>query len=302
MKQKIWLNGKLVDRSEAKVPILTHSLQYGTGIFEGIRSYASANNSFVFRLKEHIMRFKDSAKMYRMDIGFSVEELSQGVIDTVRSNEMKSSYIRPFAFFSDESISLATENLHVSTAIAIVDLGKYFGSKAQKGLECMTSSWRRINSNILPVHAKASGNYLNSCLASTEARLAGYDEGLMLSGDGYISEGPGENIFIVNDGVIITPGLESSILKGITRDSIISIAKDLGYEVIERQIHRDEVYSADEAFLCGTAAEISPIKSLDRITIGEEFPGRVTKDLSYNFEKILSGENKKFKHWLTAVY
>ncbi len=302
MEQKIWINGTLVDRSEAKVPILTHSLQYGTGIFEGIRSYASGDNSFVFRLRDHIRRFQYSAKIYRMDLRFSVDEISKGVIDTIRANSLKSCYIRPFAFYSDESISLATEGLHVSVTIATVDLGKYFGAKAHEGLECMTSSWRRINSSILPVHAKASGNYLNSCLASTEAKLAGYDESIMLSGDGYISEGPGENIFMVKDGVIITPGLESNILMGITRDSVIAMTRDLGYDVVERQIHRDEIYSADEAFLCGTAAEITPIKSLDRIVVGDGKIGKITKDVTDNFEKLLSGQNEKFRKWITPVY
>jgi branched-chain amino acid aminotransferase len=302
MEQKIWINGSLVNKSDAKVPILTQSLQYGTGIFEGIRSYESEDNSFVFRLYDHMVRFTESAKIYRMNLGFTAKDLSQAVIDTIKENGLKSCYVRPFAFFSDETVSLATDSLHVSVAIATVDLGKYFGSNAHKGLNCMTSSWRRINSNILPVHAKASGNYLNSCLASTEAKLAGYDESLMLSGEGYISEGPGENIFMVKNGVIVTPGMEASILKGITRDSVITLAKDLGYTVIERQIHRDEIYSADEAFLCGTAAEITHVRSLDRVVIGDGNAGIVTQDLRDNFEKALSGKSERYKQWLTPVY
>ena len=301
MDSKIWFDGDIRNYSEVKVPLLTHSLQYGSGIFEGIRAYDSGGKPVIFRLKEHMERFLRSTKIYRMEFSYSAGELSRAVVEVVRANGFRSCYIRPFAFFSDDQVSLATLGKHVSVCIVAVPFGQYFGDKIERGLRCKVSSWRRINSDILPIQAKASGNYLNSVAAMGEAQAAGYDEAILLTGNGYIAEGPGENIFLVRDGKLITPSLESDILFGITRMSIIELAGDLGIDVEERQIHRDELHTCDEAFFCGTAAEVTPIVSVDDIPVGDGKPGEVTMKIGRRFMEVVLGKAKEYSGWLTAV-
>ena len=296
----VWLNGEFVNESAAKVPILTHSLQYGSGIFEGIRAYETSEGPAIFRLKEHVERFINTAKIYRMNLGFSAEDISKAIIELIKKNGLKSCYIRPFAFYDDARIGVGTTGKKVSTFIAAVPFGKYFKDSDQ-GLKCKVASWRRINSNILPVQAKASGNYLNSVIAMLEAHDAGYDEAILLTGDGFVAEGPGENIFLIKNGEIITPGKDSSILLGITRESIIELASEIGYTVKERFVHREELYTADELFFVGTAAEVTPIVNVDGIIIGDGKIGKETDKIRKKFFSIVSGSENSHKKWLTVV-
>lgn len=298
---KIWFDGKIVDYKDVSVPLLTHSLQYGSGIFEGIRAYDSDGTPAIFRLKEHVDRFLFSAKIYRMNIKFSAEELSKAIVEVVKVNGFKSCYIRPFAYFADDSVSLSTHNKAVSVAIVAVPFGQYFGDKIEKGIRCKISSWRRINSDILPILAKASGNYLNSVVAMGEVQASGFDEAILLTKNGYLAEGPGENLFLVKNGKLITPGLESDVLFGITRFSLIEVAEDMGIEVEERQIHRDELHTCDEAFFCGTAAEVTPIVDVDGLPIGNGKPGEITGKIGKKFKDIVTGKVSEYAGWLTYV-
>jgi branched-chain amino acid aminotransferase len=301
MASKVWYDGKLVDESEARVPLLNHSLQYGSGIFEGIRAYRTGHGISVFRLSDHVRRFMNTARIYRMNIGRNEEEISSAIKETVRANGPDEFYIRPFAFFNSESVSLVTDGMRVSLAVMTVKMAGYFQEKIEKGIRCKVSSWKRINSSILPVEAKASGNYLNSILGSMDARTSGYDEAIFTSGDGYIAEGAGQNIFMVKNGEIVTPGAESAILMGITRDSVIKIAMDRGMKVTERLILRDEIYSADEVFFAGTAAEITPIVSVDGIPIADGKPGKITREILNEYSSIVHGKSEKYRDWLYYV-
>ncbi|MEM0154952.1 MAG: branched-chain amino acid transaminase [Methanothrix sp.] len=298
---KVWLDGKIIDYGAAKVPILTHSLQYGSGIFEGIRAYKNSNGTAVFRLRDHVKRFFETAKIYSMSLGFSEDEIENAILEVIKINGLDSCYIRPFAFYREDGIGMTTSGKHVSVFIAAVPFGAYFGSGVDKGIKCKVSSWRRINSDILPVRAKASGNYINSIIAENEAHASGYDEAILLSRNGYIAEGPGENIFLVKNGKLLAPGEESDILFGITRDSIIKVAKNDGIDVIEANIHREELYTADEVFFAGTAAEITPITNIDGIKIGNGEIGKITSRLAAEYRDIVSGKNAKYKDWLTQV-
>jgi branched-chain amino acid aminotransferase len=298
---KVWLDGKIIDYNEAKVPILTHSLQYGSGIFEGIRAYKTNTGSAVFRLKDHVKRFFDTAKIYSMDLGFSKDDIEKAIVDVVRVNKLDSCYIRPFAFYSNDGIGMSTAGKHVSVFIAAVPFGAYFGSGIDKGIKCKISSWRRINSDILPIRAKASGNYINSIIAGNEAHASGFDEAILLSHNGYIAEGPGENIFLVRNGKLLTPGEESDILFGVTRDSLIKIAKKEGIEVIEASLHKEALYIADEVFFAGTAAEVTPITNVDGMTIGDGSVGQITKRLASRYRDIVSGNDNEYMEWLTSV-
>ena len=298
---KIWFDGRIADYNEVKVPLLTHSLQYGTGIFEGIRAYDTGGSAAIFRLDEHVDRFLKSARIYRMNLGFNREEIRQGIVDVVRENGYKACYIRPFAFFNDDSISLQTKGKKVSVAVVAVPYNNYFGETSGKGVSCKVVGWRRINSDILPIQAKASGNYLNSVAAIGEADAAGFDEAILLTKNGFIAEGPGENIFLVKDGKLLTPGLEADILFGITRFSLIELAGKLGIEVTERQVHRDELYTCDEAFFCGTAAEVTPIVNVDGIPIGDGKPGKITEKIGKTFMDVVSGKEMEYSGWITTV-
>lgn len=298
---KVWLDGDIIGFKDASVPILTHSMQYGSGIFEGIRAYETQNGAAIFRLDDHIRRFINSAKIHYMNLPFSHDEICNAVKGTMRANSFKSAYIRPFAFYNDANIGLSARGKKVSVYIATVPFGNYFGHGKDSGVRCKVSSWRRIGYSVLPVEAKASGNYLNSILASNEVAAAGFDEALLLSHDGYVTEGPGENIFVVKDGHLYTPDDGDDILLGITRDSIIKIAKSLNIEVTKIRMHREVLYTADEAFFCGTAAEVTPIVEVDGISIGNGKPGKITKMLGETYGKVTKGEDPKFAGWLTLV-
>jgi branched-chain amino acid aminotransferase len=298
---KVWLDGRFIDYDEAKVPILTHSLQYGSGMFEGIRANSAKNGTAVFRLNEHVRRFLSTAKILSIDIGYSEKELCRAVVECVRINKLQSCYIRPFAFYSDDGVGVSAYGKKISVFIAAVPLGAYFGAGREKGIRCKISSWRRINSEIQPVEAKSSGNYVNSILANFEAKHSGFDEAILLAGEGYVSEGSSENIFIVKDNRLVTPDDGADILLGITRDSIIKIAKNTGLEVVERGVHKEELYSADEVFFTGTAAEITPIVNIDGIKIGKGKPGPITKMLAQKYTEIVTGENSEFEGWLTYI-
>lgn len=296
----VWLDGKLVRSEDANVHILTHSLQYGSGIFEGIRIYSTNKGPAVFRLREHLKRFVNSAKIYSMNLGYSIDELEEATLNVVRENKLDSGYIRPFAFYNDTNIGLSVQGKKVSVAIAAVSFGSYYKDK-DAGIKCKVSTWHRINSNILPTRAKASGNYINSIIATIEAKNSGADDAILLSANGYVAEGSGENIFLVKDNVLITPSEESDILVGITRDSVIKMAKSLGIEVKERLVHKEELYTCDELFFTGTAAEVTPILSVDSISVGNGMIGQVTKAISEEFSKAITGQNSKFAEWLTFV-
>jgi branched-chain amino acid aminotransferase len=300
-KLKVWLDGKFVKYNDAKVPILTHSLQYGSGIFEGIRAYEAKDGTAVFRLKEHVKRFLNTAKIYSMPLGFTDKEIFKAIVDCVRINKLKSCYIRPFAFYNVDQIGVSAYGKKVSVFVAAIPFGDYFGEGKTKGIRCKISSWHRINSEILPVEAKASGNYVNSIIANYEAKNSGFDEAILISTEGYVAEGSGENIFLVKNNKLITPSDSADILLGITRDSIMKIAENFGLEVEEREVHREELDSAEEVFFTGTAAEITPIVNIDGIKIGTGKPGPITKMLAQKYDEVVAGENDEFKQWLTYV-
>ncbi|MHB1829924.1 MAG: branched-chain amino acid transaminase [Candidatus Micrarchaeaceae archaeon] len=300
--QFIWIDGKMVKFEDANVHVLTHSLQYGSGVFEGIRCYKTASGPEIFRLDDHIKRLLNSAKIYGMPVKFNAKELKAGIKSIITKNGLSEAYIRPFIFYKDIGIGFNTKGKSTSIAIAAIQFGSLFGGSGEnKGIRCKVSSWLRINSSTLPVGAKASGNYLNSIIASIEANESGYDEAILMSSFGKVAEGPGENIFIVQDGVLVTPPKSSDILLGITRDTVIRIAGDMGLEVNERDIRREELYTSDEVFFCGTAAEITPIISVDSRAVGNGKPGHITKALSDRYSKIVNGEDKKFRDWLFFV-
>lgn len=298
--QYVWFDGQFVKFEDAKVHVLTHSLQYGTGIFEGIRAYQTRDGAAVFRLKDHVKRFLNTARIYSMNLHFSQAELEKAIVETLKKNRLASAYIRPFAFYNDTHIGLDVTGKKISVIVAALRFGNYFTNK-DKGIRCKFSSWQRINSQILPPEAKISGNYANSIIASIEAKNDGADEAILTSMDGYVAEGPGENIFIIDDGRLITPSREADILLGITRDSVIKIAENIGLEVEERNVHKEELYTCDEAFFTGTAAEITPIVEVDGRKIGKGKPGPITKTLEEKYYEVVNGENLEFKDWLTVI-
>jgi branched-chain amino acid aminotransferase len=299
-KQYVWFDGRFVEFKDANVHILTHSLQYGSGIFEGIRTYDTDKGPAIFRLADHVKRFFNTAKIYGMELPIKPNALRQAITDTVKKNKLKECYIRPFGFYNSNQLGLNPMGRKVSVAIAAIAFGSYFANK-DKGIKCRVSTWHRINSEILPPEAKGSGNYLNSILASIEAKKEGADEAILLSIDGYVSEGPGENIFFVQDGRLVTPSKSADILLGITRDSIMKLAEAKGIEVEERDMHREEIYTSDEAFFAGTAAEITPITTIDSRKIGKGRIGPITKMIDEAYVAAVHGENDEFSDWLSYV-
>lgn len=294
----IWFDGKWVDWRDAKIHVLTHTLHYGMGVFEGVRAYKTDQGAAIFRLEEHTNRLFNSAKIMNMNIGFSKEEINQAQRDAVAKNNLDSAYIRPMCFYGSEGMGLRADNLKVHTIIAAWEWGSYLGEENMKnGLRIRTSSYMRHHVNITMTKAKASGNYINSMLALQEALTDGYDEALLLDVDGFVAEGSGENIFLVRDGVIYTPDLTSA-LAGITRDTIFTLANDLDYKVVEKRITRDEVYCADEAFFTGTAAEVTPIRELDNRTIGTGMRGPITEQLQSLYFDCVCGRNEQYQHWI----
>ncbi|MFV0423125.1 branched-chain amino acid transaminase [Oleidesulfovibrio sp.] len=297
--ETIWFDGKQVAWDEANVHVLTHTLHYGLGVFEGIRAYKSADGtSSVFRLREHIERLFASAKILRMEIPYTVDQLVDAVVETLQRNKLDEGYIRPLSFVGAGAMGVNPGTNPIQTIIATWPWGAYLGEEAlEMGIRVKTSSFQRHHVNVMMTKAKAVGNYVNSILAKTEAVADGYDEGLMLDTAGYVSEATGENIFIVRNGVIKTTPL-TSILDGITRNSLMTLATDLGYKVVEQQFTRDELYVADEAFFCGTAAEVTPIREVDRRVIGAGKAGKVTKHLQTEYFKVVKGDNPNYAHWL----
>lgn len=297
--ESIWFDGKLVPWNEAQVHVLTHTLHYGCGVFEGIRAYKLADGgSAVFRLKEHVHRHFNSAKILEMQIPFTEDEICDAILETLQANKMDEGYIRPLSFIGAGAMGVFPGDNPIQTIIATWPWGAYLGEEAlDKGIRVKTSSFTRHHVNVMMTKAKTSGNYVNSVLAKREALADGYDEALMLDTEGYVSEATGENIFIVRGDTIKTTPL-TSVLNGLTRNSIITVAKDLGYEIVEQRFTRDELYSADEAFFCGTAAEVTPIREVDRRQIGAGTGGRITKHLQTEYFKVVKGENPNYAHWL----
>ncbi len=298
--EKIWVNGGLVNWADARIHVLTHALHYGSGVFEGIRCYNTTSGPAVFRSKEHMQRLHDSGKIYRMKIPYTVDELCNATKELIKANRLKECYIRPIAYRGYGEMGLNPLKAPIDVAIAVWPWGTYLGEDGLKnGIKIKTSSFQRISPNILPPSAKATGQYINSILAKLEALDSGYDEAIMLDFRGFVSEGPGENIFIVKNSVIYTPPLYASILPGITRDAVIKISADLGYTAIETDFARNMLYNADEIFFTGTAAEITPIRKIDSIEIGK--PGPITKKIQEKFFDIVKGRDSKYKHWLDYV-
>ena len=297
----VWFDGQYLKWEEAKVPIFVHALHYGTAVFEGIRAYRSDDNLYIFRLKEHMDRLRKSANVYSFTTKYSVDELCKAAVDLIRKNGIREScYIRPLTFVGMHGIDLnVTKNSPTHTTIIIFPFAKYFKGD---GISACISSWRRIDDESIPPMAKASGNYLNSVLATQECRRNGYDESILLDRNGCVSEASGENIFVVRNGKLHTPQLSDSILEGITRDTAITIARELGYDVVERPISRTELYLADEIFLTGTAAEIIAITKIDGNIIGNGREGTMTKSIRENYERIVIGKSEKFMGWLTPTW
>jgi len=293
----IWMDGTLVPWPDATVHVLTHSLHYGSGVFEGIRAYPTARGPAVFRLTDHMRRLHQSASLLHVDLSYSVEELVEATKETIRANRLDSCYIRPIAYLGYGEMGLNPLPCQVNVSIAVWPWGSYLGDEGvQHGVRMKISTWRRMDPNINPVAAKGTGIYINSSLAKVEALRGGYDEAILLNPTGTVAEATGENVFVVKNGVLVTPPLYAGALEGITRDAVMVIARDLGYEVAEQQLLRTDLYLADEAFLCGTAAEIVPIRELDDHEIGE--PGEVTRKIQETYFATVRGQVEKYADWL----
>ena len=299
--EKIWMDGRLVNWGDANVHVLTHTLHYGVGAFEGIRCYKTAAGPAIFRLDEHVDRLFASAHILQIAIPYTREQIVEAIKDTVRINRLESCYIRPIVFIGYGSMGLYVEDNPISVAVAVWDWGAYLGDEGlEKGIRAKISSFTRHHVNISMTRAKVPGYYVNSILAKKEVKAAGYDEAILLDPDGYVAEGSGENIFITRKGVLKTTPL-TSILAGITRESIIKIARDMGITVVEERFSRDDLYIADEAFLTGTAAELTPLREVDNRVIGSGRPGPITKRLQDAFFAIVHGRDSRYKEWLTPV-
>ena len=301
--EHIWMNGELVAWEDAKVHVLTHGLHYGTGVFEGIRCYETADGPAIFRLREHLERLYKSAELYYMPVPFELEELRAATHELVGRNDLRSCYIRPLVFRGYGQMGLNPLEAPVDVCIAAWPWGAYLGEEGKRdGIRAKVSSWRRISPDSLIPHAKASGQYLNSVLAKIESLKAGYEEAILLDDHGHVCEGSGENLYAVSDGVITTPPQTASILDGITRKSVLQIASDLGHGVVERDLARAELYLADEVFCSGTAAEIVPIREIDDHAIGTGEPGPVTRGVQATFDEAISGRAERYREWLDVVH
>jgi branched-chain amino acid aminotransferase len=299
---KIWMDGQLVDWRDAKIHVLSHTLHYGCGAFEGVRAYDTVKGAQIFRLQEHTERLFNSAKILRMKIPFSPEEVADAQRAVVRENKLASGYIRPLVWIGSEKLGVSPKGNKIHVMVAAWTWGAYLGEDGMKrGIRVKTSSYTRHHVNITMTQAKAVSNYTNSILANMEATDDGYDEALLLDASGFVSEGAGENLFIIKKGVLYTPDLSAGALNGITRNTIFAICNDLGLKLVEKRITRDEVYIADEAFFTGTAAEVTPIRELDRIEIGKGSRGPITEKIQAAFFDIVNGRNPKYAEWLTAV-
>lgn len=300
--KQVWMNGRLVDFADAKVHVFTHALHYGSGLFEGIRCYDTKRGPAIFRLPEHTRRLFDSAKIYRMEIPYSPDDINRACIEVIQANGFEDCYLRPLVYRGFSTLGVFPGSCPVDVMIGAWRWGKYLGAEAiELGVDVCISSWNRMAPNTFPSMAKATGNYMNSILIRQEAAIDGYSEGIALDVNGYVSEGSGENIFVIRDGKIYTPHIGSSILNGITRASVIQIAKDFGYEIIETFIPREMLYLADEIFFTGTAAEVTPIRSIDKITIGSGRRGPITERIQSEYFAYINGEIDDRYGWLTPV-
>lgn len=301
--EKIWHNGRLIPWREATVHVLSHAISYASAVFEGVRCYSTPSGPAIFRVREHARRMVDSAKIYRMEMPYSADQLAEAMVELVRANKLESCYIRPIALRGYGEMGVLGIKNPIEVYIACWEWGKYLGEEAlANGVDVCVSSWKRMAPNTLPALAKAACNYMNSQLIRMEAHTNGYAEGIALDEAGFVSEGSGENIFVIRDGRIHTPPLGAGVLPGITRDTVIQLARDLELPVIETQIPREMLYIADEVFFTGTAAEITPIRSVDRIPVGGGRRGPITERLQKEFFSILSGKQPDRHAWLTPVY
>jgi len=293
---KIWMNGELVDWADATVHVGVHGLHYGSGVFEGIRAYETPKGTAVFRLSDHLERLERSAKLLYMELPYSQEELKAATWDLIGANELPSCYLRPIAFYGYGQLGVAARDNPVDVAIIAWPWGAYLGEEGMRnGIRVKVSSWQRVGPNVIPHVSKATGVYINSMLAVGEANRAGYDEAILLTQEGYIADGSGESIFIVRDGVLYTPDLSASILVGITRDCVIQIAQDLGYPVVEKPLIRTDLYLADEVFMCGTAAEVTPIREVDDHVVGP--PGPITLEIQQAYLDTANGRTDRWAQW-----
>lgn len=299
---KIWRNGQLVSWEDATIHVMSHVVHYGSSVFEGVRCYETPTGGAIFRAREHMRRLLDSCKIYRLPLDYGVDELVQAMVDTVAANELRECYLRPVVIRSGEQMGVLPTGIPTEVFVIAWHWGTYLGAEAlEQGADVKVSSWRRAAPDTFPTMAKAGGNYLNSQLSKLEARQDGYVEGIMLDSQGFVAEGSGENLFAVRDGVIYTAPISSGILPGITRDSIITIAQDFGYEVKEAMLPREFLYVADELFFCGTAAELTPIRSVDRLPVGEGKPGPITRRIQKEYMGIVKGLVEDRHGWLTPV-
>jgi len=300
---KVWFSGKFVDWKDANIHVASHVVHYGSAVFEGIRCYNTKQGAAIFRLPEHVKRLFNSAKIYRIEIPFSEQEVFDACLETIKVNKQKEAYVRPIVFRGYDSLGVYPGNCPIECVILTWKWGKYLGDEAiNDGVDVRVASWTRIAPNTFPALAKCGANYMNSQLIKLEAMADGYIEGIALDASGYVSEGSGENIFLVVDGKIMTPPLGASILPGITRDSVIRIATDMGYETIEQLVPREMLYIADEVFFTGSAAEVSPIRSIDHIPVGSGTRGPITKKIQRRFFDIIEGKIDDPYGWLTFVY
>jgi branched-chain amino acid aminotransferase len=299
---KIWMDGQMVDWRDARIHVLSHTLHYGCGAFEGVRAYDTVKGTAIFRLREHTERLFNSAKILRMKIPFSVEDVIEAQRAVVKANNLKSCYLRPLTWIGSEKLGVSPKGNKIHLMVAAWSWGAYLGEEGLKrGIRVKTSSYTRHHVNITMTQAKAVSNYTNSILANMEATDDGYDEALLLDSAGFVSEGAGENLFVIKNGVVYTPDLSAGALNGITRNTVFNICQDLGLKLVEKRITRDEVYICDEAFFTGTAAEVTPIRELDRVQIGQGSRGPVTEKIQSAFFDIVNGRNPKYAEWLTAV-
>jgi branched-chain amino acid aminotransferase len=297
--EKIWMNGELIDWADAKVHVGAHGLHYGSGVFEGIRAYETPQGTAVFRLTEHLERFQNSAKLLYMELPYSTEELRAACFEVVSAHGLPECYVRPIAYYGYGQLGVSSVGNPVDVVIMSWPWGAYLGEEGQRnGIRVKVSSWQRVGANVIPHVAKATGIYLNSMLAVTEANKAGYDEAILLTPDGFIADGSGENVFVVKDGVLYTPDLATGILPGITRDSVIQIAQDLGYTVVQKQLIRSDLHLADEVFMCGTAAEVTPIREVDDHVIGV---GEITLKIQKAYLDTVKGQSDRWAQWREPV-
>ncbi|MCG8604164.1 branched-chain amino acid transaminase [bacterium] len=299
---KLWFSGKMIDWRDAKIHVMSHVLHYGSSVFEGFRCYKTVNGPALFRLQDHIRRLFDSAKIYRMEIPYSPNIIEQACADVVKINNLEDAYMRPIVFRGYGSLGVDPSGCPIEVAVAALTWGKYLGREAiNNGVDVRISSWARMRSNTLPAMSKSGANYMNSQLINLEAKVDGYVEGIALDSSGLVSEGSGENVFVVRDGIVHTPPFSSSVLPGLTRDCVMQIAASLGYEVKETPLPREALYIADEVFFTGSAAEVTPVKSIDKIPIGKGTRGPITEKIQQNFFGIITGELEDRYNWLTFI-